>query len=250
MSWFRPTIVHELRALSTKKRENGLGDWKWFSRSAEYDLKDITAADVVVVSELDRFHHDNLTDPVKSTFVFMKARQLYDYIRLQHYGSPLFASHVSQRKNVNEILDKLQEIFQREVNHPQLLQRIVVSAPHAPRFLHRTNVETARKIIRVGLHNSLSLQSTATWQPRDVAQALANYHKKHKGSDAVVVLEIPREIWEEAHSRDGGDGEVLHPLFGTDKQGGTVNPVHVLGFFDQKHNHNFTLNARYAKFRV
>lgn len=250
MSWFRPTIVNELRALSTKKKDNGLGDWKWFSRSAEHDLKDITAVDVAVVGELDRFHRDNLTDPTKSTFVFMKARQLHDYIRLRHYGSPLLASHVNQRKNVNEILDKLQEIFQREVSHPQFLERIVVSAPHAPRFLHRTDVETARKIIRVGLHNALSLQSTATWQPRDVAQALANYRKKHKGNNAVVVLEIPQAIWNEAHSRDGGGGEVLHPLLGNDQQGGTVNPVHVLGFFDQTRNHKFTLNERYAKFRV
>src|SRR3989344_5000999 len=77
-------------------------------------------------------------------------------------------------------------------------------------WLHRTHSSNIESILENGLNISQGdLNQTATLQPSDIEKARGLYNLTHNGSDAVVVVKIPREHIGEIHSN--ADITYFHP---------------------------------------
>lgn len=242
-------------------------EWKLL-QGVGYEWNAIEQSDLETVNGLADFHRRNLHNLEFSSLIFTKCRQLYDYIRAVSQKGPLLRGQVEQKRIVNSMLEKLEEVFQREATHSEVVKRLIVSTPYSLRFLHRTSVyslvhrpgnkvaaddsgKVPRSIMKSGLKSGANLEGTATMQPREEAAALRLYRKPHKSSNAIVVIELPRHLWKKAYDEGfGAAEEVLHPEIGTKADGGTLSPNHVIGYFDQLHRHKFHLNPRYEGFRV
>ena len=82
-------------------------------------------------------------------------------------------------------------------------------------FLHRTFRDVVDSIMKYGLYTGAGdLSSTATWQGGEVEIAESSYRQTHKGSNSVVVLNFPRQLWISATEKQGRWGEVIDPRIG------------------------------------
>ncbi|MDO8563561.1 MAG: hypothetical protein Q7R87_00975 [Nanoarchaeota archaeon] len=69
----------------------------------------------------------------------------------------------------------------------------IVSTKENQTFLHRTDKDLVDIIMQEGLGCGPGgdILGTATWQPNELEKAENSYQRTHKGSDAVVIVNIP-----------------------------------------------------------
>ncbi len=70
-------------------------------------------------------------------------------------------------------------------------------------WLHRTHNSNIESILKNGLNIGADLSMTATLQPYNLQDAETIYQQTHKGSNAVIVIKIPREISERHYPKSG-----------------------------------------------
>lgn len=119
-------------------------------------------------------------------------------------------------------------------------QKHIVSTSKHEVFLHRTSKDLVSKIMKYGLKSGPDLLLTASHQPFDFKDAEQSYQQTHKGSDAVIVVKIPSEIYQRARDKMKRE-EVLHDeigYFNTEKEleGLYVHPKYVHGWIDKDAN--------------
>ena len=119
-------------------------------------------------------------------------------------------------------------------------------------FLHRCSREQSKNILKEGLASGANLLSTATFQPRNLAEA-ENLYKKAKGyGDTVIVLQIPVELWNIARRKARGEEVLTNEIgyFNLSAKDFAVKPEFVTGWIDRKNNkyhlNNFS-NKGYIK---
>jgi len=120
----------------------------------------------------------------------------------------------------------------------------IVSTDEFFTYIHRTDSETAKKILKKGLKTPAGdLRLTASLQSPDLNNALNSYSQAHKGSNAVVVLHIPKaEIYNKA-TKKIKENIGLDPQIGYFSKGGIyIKPKYVSGWIDQKKDNKYHKN--------
>ena len=118
----------------------------------------------------------------------------------------------------------------------------IVSTEKHCTFLHRTFRQDSKSldnILRQGLESGPNIQSTATWQPRELEPAKNMYGLGNAHGDTVVVIQIPRQLFEKVRADPEYRGEeVLHEDIGylPDGRNFTVKPEFVTATIDKKTN--------------
>lgn len=111
-------------------------------------------------------------------------------------------------------------------------QEHIASTEQRCTFLHRTSKTLVDSIMQEGLTCGEDLLSTATAQSQELEHAKNLYRLTHKGSDAVVVIHIPREKITKANMHSLGTTNRIgyfHPV----RKYFTIRPEFVTGWIDR-----------------
>ncbi|MBP7708339.1 hypothetical protein KA107_01530 [Candidatus Pacearchaeota archaeon] len=121
----------------------------------------------------------------------------------------------------------------------------IVSTDKHQVWLHRTHTSNIENILRNGLSIGIDLPLTATLQPYTLEDAEGSYKNTHKGSNAVVVIKIPREIVSKYYFPQPGIKGMGHEGYLGDKEvtywrpessGFSIQRQHIHGWIDQETN--------------
>jgi len=121
-------------------------------------------------------------------------------------------------------------------------QRHIVSTPEHQVWLHRTHVSDIESILKNGLYYATNLSSRASLQPVDLEKAESLYRQTHKGSNAVVVIKIPRQIVERYYPASGSLKGKRHEGYEGDRNvsyfngGFWIQRQHIHGWIDRETN--------------
>jgi hypothetical protein len=119
-------------------------------------------------------------------------------------------------------------------------KHIVTTTEHQV-WLHRTHTSNIEEILKKGLYfGTGDLSSTATLQPRDLEGAENAYQQTHKGSNAVVVIKIPKRIASKYYLQSEGLKGKGHEGYEADKEvtyfdsGFYIQRQHIHGWIDKE----------------
>jgi hypothetical protein len=122
-------------------------------------------------------------------------------------------------------------------------EKHIISTPEHQVWLHKTHSSNIESILKQGLYfGAGDLSSTATIQPREQKNAENSYQQTHKGSNAVIVIKIPKKIankyyWIEDDKKGPG-----HSGYETDREttyfdrGFYIQRQHIHGWIDKETN--------------
>lgn len=118
-------------------------------------------------------------------------------------------------------------------------EKYIVSTEEACTFLHRTSSDLIKKIIDKGLLcKTADIRGTATYQPENLNEARNLYNRGQIQGDYTIVIQIPKQLWEEARKENPGE-ETLDEKIGylsTEELGFFIKPEFVKAYIDRKTN--------------
>ena len=117
-------------------------------------------------------------------------------------------------------------------------QKHIISTDKNCTFLHRCFRDNIEGILKEGVICGFNPLSSMTWQPRKLEPALKLYHAEQNHGDSVIVVKLPRKLWEETHRKSSGtellEGEIGY--FSKEKKDFVVKPKFVRGWINRETN--------------
>jgi hypothetical protein len=256
MGLFHKDLRKELELIIASLKRNTVrmpADWQWVKRR-KHELHDIEKEDLQLMAYIRQLHAKHLDNPKLSHLLFIKARQLHEYIRqlFEQQGQLDPKKFKTEIALVNAVVKEIGAIYDKEVAYEKAYERFVVSTPNFIRFLHRTALDTVGNIMELGLVCGNNLLSTSTIQPVDMDSARKSYEMRHKGDQAVIIIEIPRNLWALARKRQGSGHEAMDNSIGymhPKARDFAIKPQFIVGFIDRRDN-RVHISPRYKKLGI
>ena len=82
-------------------------------------------------------------------------------------------------------------------------ENFIVSTKENVTFLHRCSLNQAESILKTGLRTKGDIRGLATIQPQDLEGAIGLYNNGHEYGDKVIIVQIPREVYNHAREKVG-----------------------------------------------